>query len=46
MEPIDPNWKYNVSKKIAQLTKVIFRLHTESLDRKDSIAKLRKQQDK
>ena len=39
------NWKYNVSKKIAQLTRVIFRLHTESLDRRDLVAHVKKRCD-
>ena len=39
---IDENWKYNVSKKIAQLTRVVFRLHTESIDRRDAIARMKK----
>lgn len=42
---MDTNWKYNVSKKIAQLTKVIFRLHTESLDRRDLVAHVKKKCD-
>ena len=42
---IDENWRYNVSKKIAQLTKVIFRLHSESLDRHDLIARVKKKCD-
>jgi serologically defined colon cancer antigen 8 len=39
------NWKFNACKKIAQLTKVVFRLHTESLDRKDFVAHVKKKCD-
>ena len=35
--------KYNANKKIAQLTKVVFRLHTENLDRRDYVIKVRKE---
>ena len=45
MNQLDENWKYNANKKIAQLTKVIFRLHSESLDRKDVVAQVRKKCD-
>jgi len=45
METVNSNYKYNVSKKIAQLTKVVFRLHTEALDRKDAISQVRKKCD-
>lgn len=45
MIEIDPSWKYNVSKKIAQLTRVVFRLHTESLDRADLVAHIRQKCD-
>jgi serologically defined colon cancer antigen 8 len=41
----DANWKFNACKKIAQLTKVVFRLHTESLDRKDFVAHIKKKGD-
>lgn len=45
MNHLDSNWKYNASKKIAQLTKVIFRLHSENLDRKDLVAHVKKKCD-
>lgn len=45
MNQLEENWKFNVSKKIAQLTKVIFRLHSESLDRRDLVAQVRKKCD-
>ena len=34
----DKTWAYNVSKKIAQLTKVVFRLYTENTDRRNLVA--------
>jgi serologically defined colon cancer antigen 8 len=37
----EDNWKFNVSKKIAVLTKVVFRLHSESLDCHDRIRLLK-----
>jgi hypothetical protein len=39
------NWKFNACKKIAELTKVIFRLQTESLGRKDFVAHVKKKCD-
>jgi serologically defined colon cancer antigen 8 len=45
MGEVDAHWKYNVSKKIAQLTRVIFRLHTESLDRHDLVAHVKQKCD-
>ena len=34
----DKTWAYNVNKKIAQLTKVVFRLYTENTDRRNLVA--------
>ena len=36
------NWKYNVCKKITQLTKVVFRLHCEVLDKNDRLCRIQK----
>jgi serologically defined colon cancer antigen 8 len=46
MGEAESNWKYNVSKKIAQLTKVIFRLHSESLDRRDLVSHIKQRCEK
>jgi hypothetical protein len=45
MSQAELNGKINASKKIAQLTKVIFRLQTESLGRKDFVAHVKKECD-
>lgn len=37
----DRSWAYNVSKKIAQLTKVVFRLYSENADRKNLVASVK-----
>jgi serologically defined colon cancer antigen 8 len=39
------SWNYNVSKKIVQLTRLVFRLHTESVDRADLVAHIRRKCD-
>ena len=38
----EANWKYNVSKKICQLTKVVFRLHCETIDRRERYLMMKK----
>lgn len=38
----EANWKYNVSKKICQLTKVVFRLHCETIDRRERYCYMKK----
>jgi hypothetical protein len=38
---LEENWKYNASKKIAQLTKVIYRLHCENTDRQQRMRVVR-----
>ena len=35
MTAIDEQWLYDVSKRIALLTKKVFRLHAETVDRRD-----------
>jgi serologically defined colon cancer antigen 8 len=40
---IDETWLETVNKKIALLTKEVFRLHAESVDRKDDVARLQSQ---
>ena len=43
MTEVDPIWQHNISKKIAQLTNVVFRLHADSIDNRDEVSKLREQ---
>ena len=38
---VDPHWRFNTSKKISQLTKVVFRLHSNSMDHRDSAVELK-----
>jgi hypothetical protein len=41
----DAAWKYSVSKKISQLTRVVFRLHTESVARAAFVTHIRRKCD-
>ena len=41
MSTLDPIWQHNISKKIVAMTKVVFRLHADSIDHKDEVALLR-----
>lgn len=38
---VDPTWKADINKKIAQLTKTVFRLHSDSMDHRDSLNELK-----
>ena len=37
----NPKWMYEISKKIATLTKTVFRLHAETVDRKEEVNELK-----
>lgn len=41
LSEVDPKWRFNTSKKISQLTKVVFRLHSNSMDHRDSAVELK-----
>jgi serologically defined colon cancer antigen 8 len=41
MTDVDPAWKASISKKIAELTKIVFRLHSDSMDHRDSLLNLK-----
>jgi serologically defined colon cancer antigen 8 len=41
MGEIDPVWQKNISKKIAQMTKAVFRLHADSIDHRDEVSQLK-----
>ena len=41
MTEVDPHWRFNTSKKISLLTKVVFRLHSNSMDHRDSAVELK-----
>ena len=43
MAEVDPVWQHNISKKIVQLTNVVFRLHADSIDNRDEVQRLREQ---
>lgn len=40
METLDPIWQHNISKKIVSMTKVVFRLHADSIDHRDEVSQL------
>ena len=41
MAEITDEWMFAVNKKIANLTKTVFRLHAETVDRKDELTLLK-----
>jgi hypothetical protein len=41
MTELDPVWQRTISKKIAQMTRVVFRLHVESIDHRDETSQLK-----
>ena len=43
MTEVDPVWQHNISKKIVQLTNVVFRLHADSIDNRNEVQRLREQ---
>ena len=45
MTSLDPIWQHNISKKIAAMTKVVFRLHADSIDHREAVAEVRARYD-
>ena len=41
MSGVSQEWMFTVNKKIAELTKTVFRLHAETVDRKDEVNELK-----
>jgi DNA anti-recombination protein RmuC len=41
MTEVDPAWRAGINKQISKLTKIVFRLHSDSMDHRDSLVELK-----